>query len=211
MRLQSTEIPHQAGNTVRVGGGILKLGPSTSSPSIAPSPFDLAALLSSLPAPLFNSPHTLTHQSFHDQAHTSWVTDFLKSPPRSTGRSTSLPQAHLLREHMSHPSFSHGTLQLLLFTESSCKTPLHSSPTCHHLCCRARSRSQQPADDLELAHAVAFDPMPNPSEPGVQPLEEGPGSCPVVHDHNGGMWKSRLRLQEMRYDGGVRRSRCVLG
>jgi hypothetical protein len=58
-------------------------------------------------------------------------------------------------------------------------------------------------NDLELARAVALDPTLDPGEPGVQLLEEGPRSCPVQHDHDGGMWKSRLRLQEMGYEGGV--------
>ena len=63
------------------------------------------------------------------------------------------------------------------------------------------------ADDLELARAVALDPILDPGQPGVKLIEEGPGSCPVQYDHNGGMWKSGLRLQEMWYEGGVWRSR----
>ena len=73
------------------------------------------------------------------------------------------------------------------------------------------AQRSQSADDLELTHAVALDSLFNPSEPCVQLFEKGPGSCPVQHKHNDGMWKSGLRLQEMRYEGGLLRSRCVLG
>ena len=59
------------------------------------------------------------------------------------------------------------------------------------------------AGDLELPRAVSLDPALDPSEPGVQLFEEGPGSCPVQHNHNGGMWNSGLWLQEMWYEGGV--------
>ncbi|KAF8270265.1 hypothetical protein EI94DRAFT_1723182 [Lactarius quietus] len=88
-------------------------GPSTSSPhSIAPSPFDLAALRSSLPVPSFHSPGTLTpSQSFHDHAPTpSWATDFLKNVPKTTTvnalEAPASPQAYST-EYMSQPSFSH--------------------------------------------------------------------------------------------------------
>jgi len=59
------------------------------------------------------------------------------------------------------------------------------------------------ADDLEFACTVALDPTLDPSEPCVQLFEKGPWSCPVQHDHDGGMWKSGLRLQEMRHECGV--------
>ncbi|KAI9456511.1 hypothetical protein BJY52DRAFT_1204739 [Lactarius psammicola] len=100
-------------------------GPSTSSPPpIAPSPFDLAALRSSLPPPSFNASKTLTpSHSFHGH---SWATDFLKNVPKPTTvnplEASTSPQAYSTREHMGHPSFSHGTSQLsLLFTERACE------------------------------------------------------------------------------------------
>ncbi|KAH8993284.1 hypothetical protein EDB86DRAFT_3078770 [Lactarius hatsudake] len=90
-------------------------GPSTSSShSITPSPFDLAALRSSLPAPSYNSPRTLTPvQSFHGQAPTSsWATDFLKNVPKPSMddplEAPASSQAYSAREHMGHPSFPHG-------------------------------------------------------------------------------------------------------
>ena len=54
------------------------------------------------------------------------------------------------------------------------------------------------ADDLELTRTVALDPTLNQSEPSVELFEECPRSCPVQHDHDGGMRKSGLRLQEIR-------------
>ena len=62
------------------------------------------------------------------------------------------------------------------------------------------------ADDLEVARAVAMDSMFNTHEPCVQLLEEGSALCPVQHNHNDGKWKRGLRLQEIRYEGGLPRS-----
>ena len=59
------------------------------------------------------------------------------------------------------------------------------------------------ADDLEFSCAIPLDPTLYPSEPGVQLLEESPGSCPVQHNHNRSVRKSGLWLQEMRNEGGV--------
>jgi hypothetical protein len=52
-------------------------------------------------------------------------------------------------------------------------------------------------NDLELARTIALDPTLGPSELGVWFFEEGLRSCPVRSCHNGGMRKSRFRLQEM--------------
>ena len=53
------------------------------------------------------------------------------------------------------------------------------------------------ADDLELAFSVPLDPVFDPGKPSLQLFEEGPGSCPVQHDDNGRVRKSRLWVQEM--------------
>ena len=60
-------------------------------------------------------------------------------------------------------------------------------------------------DDLELVRTVALDPTLDPRESGVQPIEEGPRSCPTQHDDDGGImiWKRRLWFQEMQLEGGV--------
>ena len=37
----------------------------------------------------------------------------------------------------------------------------------------------------------------HPSEPGMRPVKEGPRACPVQHNHDSGMRKNILWLQEM--------------
>lgn len=59
------------------------------------------------------------------------------------------------------------------------------------------------AGDLELSRAVALETMFDPSEPGVQFLEEGPGSCPAQYNHNVAMWRGELWWQYMQYEGGA--------
>ena len=51
-------------------------------------------------------------------------------------------------------------------------------------------------DVLELACAIILDPRLDPNEPGAQLFMEGSRSCPI-HDYDGGMGKSILRLCEM--------------
>ena len=57
------------------------------------------------------------------------------------------------------------------------------------------------AYDLERARNVTLYPTLDQGGSGVQLFEEGLGSCPFRHDNDGGMWKSRLRSEEMWYEG----------
>jgi hypothetical protein len=82
---------------------------------IAPSPFDLATLRTSLPAPSSDSSKTFTSSSFPDQAPTSlWATDFLTHTSKLSvvkSLQSTTPQKYQgypAREQMHQPSFSHG-------------------------------------------------------------------------------------------------------
>ena len=46
-------------------------------------------------------------------------------------------------------------------------------------------------NELELARVAVLDTMLDSSEPGVQLLDGGPRSCPVRHDHDSSIGKSR--------------------
>ena len=105
-------------------------------PPIAQSPFDLAALRSSLPAPSYSSPQAFTPPpSFADQAPTSsWATDFLthaSKPSVANSLQSATPrqyQGYSTQDQMYHPSLSHGASHPALAVKSHVKTSSRSSP-----------------------------------------------------------------------------------